>query len=169
MASEWYTRELLEARGSLFGFILSLVRDFDLAEELFQEVCVRVLERESEFRRGTDFGAWVREFSRRTVLEEQRHRGRVRLSSGAISAIAQRFQGTEAGYLARREALRHCVEELDGANRKLIDLHYERGLSLSEMGAQLGRGAGAVQVALSRARTVLSKCIQRRMNEEVRA
>ena len=163
MASEWFARELLAARGGLFGFILSLARDFELAEELFQEVSVRILEREEDFERGTNFGAWAREFARRTVLEEQRRKGRIRFSPEAIRAVADRFAGVDEDHQTRREALRLCMEEMDEGARRLVDLRYEESLSMDEIGSRLDRSPGAVQVALSRTRAWLLKCIERRI------
>ena len=163
MASEWFTREILTMRGNLFGFILSMVRNFDLAEELYQEVTIRMLERESDFTKGTNFGAWARAFARRTVLEEQRRRGKLRLSQEAVEAVEEEMQGVEKGHMARREALQHCMQKLDVKARKLIDLRYKEGMSMKDIGPRMSRSGPAAQVALSRIRVLLSRCIRRRI------
>jgi RNA polymerase sigma-70 factor, ECF subfamily len=161
MASSEFTRELLGARSSLFGFILAMVRDFNLAEELFQEVSVRILEREEEFTPGTNFGAWARAFARRTVLEEQRRRGRLLLDDRAVAAVADRMdEADEDGKPDQREALRHCLEKVHKNSRRLVALRYESSLSMNEIGERLGRTPGAVQVALSRVRSWLADCIR---------
>ncbi len=169
MPSSEFTRELLGARSSLFGFILCMVRDFNLAEELFQEVSVRILEREAEFTPGTNFGAWAREFARRTVLEEQRRRGRLLLDDEAVAAVAVQFEREDGGTASQREALRGCLERVDEQARRLIDMRYDGGLSMAEIGEKLGRTAGAVQVALSRVRAWLGECIRRRLTAGVEA
>ena len=166
MASEWFTKELLRLRGSLFGFVLSIAQDFDLAEEVFQEVCVRILEREDKFEKGTNFGAWAREIARRTILEERRLRGRIRLSDAAIEAVAERYDAADMDFSDRRKALRKCLELLDKGAGALVSLRYEEGLSMAAIGHRLGRSAGAVQVALSRARAWLMSCIRRRLAME---
>jgi RNA polymerase sigma-70 factor (ECF subfamily) len=163
VASSEFTRELLGARSSLFGFILAMVRDFNLAEELFQEVSVRILEREDEFTPGTNFGAWARAFARRTVLEEQRRRGRVLLDDRAVAAVADKFDDSAGEDSPQREALRRCLEQVNDASRRLVALRYETGLSMGEIGKELGRTAGAVQVALSRVRSWLGECIRDRL------
>lgn len=169
MASEWFTKELLRLRGNLFGFVLSIVRDFDLAEEVFQEVCVRVLEREDRFTEGTNFGAWAREVARRTILEERRLRGRVILSDAAVEAVAEHYQTTDVDFSHRRKALRKCLELLDEGAGSLIRLRYDEGLSMADIARRLDRTAGAVQVALSRIRSWLTGCIQKRLTSEVQA
>lgn len=163
MASGEFTRELLAARSSLFGFILAMVRDFNLAEELFQEVSVRILEREEEFTPGTNFGAWARAFARRTVLEEQRRRGRLLLDDRAVAAVAEKMDDAPETESEQREALGHCLEGIHENSRQLLTLRYEQSLSMAEIGEKLGRTAGAVQVALSRVRAWLADCIRNRL------
>ena len=163
MASNEFTRELLTARSGLFGFILAMVRNFDLAEELFQDVSVRILEREDEFTPGTNFGAWARAFARRTVLEEQRRRGRLLLDNRAVAAVADSLDETEADEALQREALRRCLASVRKSSRRLVALRYESSLSMSEVGEKLGRTAGSVQVALSRVRSWLADCIRGRL------
>lgn len=163
MASREFARELLKARSSLFGFILSMVRKFDLAEDLFQEVSVRILEREDSFEPGTNFGAWAREFARRTILEDRRGRKRLVLSNEAVSAVADHFDASDEEVSSQRQALRQCMQEVDDKARHMITLRYESGLSMSDVSRELGRTSGAVQVALSRVRSWLAECIQRRV------
>src|SRR5215510_4591025 len=61
-------RLLLEHRDSLFGYIYAIVRDFHVAEDLFQESSVAVCQSATDFQLGTSFGAWAREIARRRVL-----------------------------------------------------------------------------------------------------
>ncbi len=162
MASSEFTRELLAARSGLFGFILAMVRDFNLAEELFQEVSVRILEREDQYAPGTNFGAWARAFARRTVLEEQRRRGKLLLDDRAMAAVAEKMDADE-NESEQREALRYCLENVHENSRRLVALRYERDLSMEQIGRKLERTAGAVQVALSRVRAWLADCIRNRL------
>ena len=162
MASADFARELLEHRGSLFGFLYSLVRDLDLAEELFQEVSVRMLEREQEYTPGTDFGAWARAFARRMVFEQRRYAGRLVISQQAVEAADKHFQRVDRSWQSRRKALRECLKRLDEEPRRLINLRFEHGLSMKTIGERVRRAGGTVQVALSRTRAWLMKCINRR-------
>ena len=55
---EAVVRELMKHRSNLFAFILSIVRDFNFAEEIIQEVAVVVCDQWADFKPGTNFGAW---------------------------------------------------------------------------------------------------------------
>src|ERR1700748_24828 len=68
--------QFLANRDLLLGFIYSLTRDYDVAEEVFQDVSLVILQ---EARSGTfvaDYMAWSREGARRRVAEHYRKRSR---------------------------------------------------------------------------------------------
>jgi RNA polymerase sigma-70 factor, ECF subfamily len=165
MGEQGMTRELLEIRDSLFAFILSLVRDFDMAEDVFQEVSVRILEHKETYTPGTNFGAWAREFARRVAFEEQRRRNRLLLSDKAITAVSDCFQVVEETETERRMALRTCMQRLSRQMRDVVRLRYEEGLSLSTIGINTRKTSGAVQVALHRTREWLGRCIRKQMTQ----
>ena len=52
-------RMLMEHRATLFAYIYTAVRDFDVAEEVFQETSVAVCESHASFEPGTNFSAWA--------------------------------------------------------------------------------------------------------------
>ena len=63
------SQSLLENRDVLFSYIMSLVRDFNTAEDLFQEVALIILRKEKEGIEVSHFGAWSREIARRHILD----------------------------------------------------------------------------------------------------
>jgi RNA polymerase sigma-70 factor (ECF subfamily) len=166
MADPAVARELLRAREGLFAFILSLVRDFNEAEELFQEISLRILERADDYRPGTSFSAWAREFARRTLLETRRARSRLLLTDKAIEAVAAACDEIDDSVMARKEALNGCLDKLEGTSRQIVEMRYGRGLSIEEVGRELDRRAGTVQVALSRIRSRLAECVRSRLTGE---
>jgi len=166
MADPLVARELLRARESLFAFILGIVRDFNEAEELFQEISLRILERADDFRPGTNFGAWAREFARRTLMETRRARARLLLTDKALDAVAAAYGEIDESAMARKQALNRCMEKLEETSRRLVEMRYGRGLSLEEVGRGTDRKAGTVQVALSRIRSRLAECVRSRLAGE---
>jgi RNA polymerase sigma-70 factor (ECF subfamily) len=167
MADPIVARELLRAREGLFAFILTLVRDFNEAEELFQEISLRILERAGDFQPGSNFGAWAREFARRTLMETRRARARLLLTDKAIEAVASACGEIDDSVMARKQALNHCLDKLEGTSRQLVEMRYGRGLSMDELARETDRKAGTVQVALSRIRSRLAECVRSRLTGEV--
>ena len=62
-------------------------------------------------------------------------------------------------------ALRRCLEKLPEKSRRLIDLHYDLGVTSVEIASQMEMKAEAVRRALFRLREQLRKCIQRVLRE----
>jgi RNA polymerase sigma-70 factor (ECF subfamily) len=166
MSNPAVARELLRNRESLFAFILALVRDFNEAEELFQEISLRILERAGDFEPGTNFGAWAREFARRTLRETRRTRARLVLTDKALDGVAAGFEAIAETAMLRKGALDHCLGQLDADARRLVDLRYDEGLSMETLAARTSRKAVAVQVALSRIRSRLAACVRSRLAGE---
>ncbi|MFZ5830412.1 MAG: sigma-70 family RNA polymerase sigma factor, partial [Planctomycetota bacterium] len=160
-------RLLMEHRGTLFSFIYAMVRDFEVAEDIFQEVSVAVCESCADFRPGTNFGAWTREIARRRVLAHQRTEGRFPglLSDEELAQIQAGFDEAESGWCPRDRlaALRQCVDSLSPAARRLLELRYAGRFRLSQIADQLGRQSESVRKALYRTRETLRACIERRM------
>jgi RNA polymerase sigma-70 factor (ECF subfamily) len=154
---------LLESRERLFAFIVALVRNLNDAEDIFQEVALVVLEKARAGEEVRNFGAWSREIARRTVLDHWKKRKRSKLifSDDAIAALQETFAGHDGeAYTDRLEKLHRCVEALPAHLKSLVNLFYGERCSLTAIGKRVGKSMTAVQVALSRTRVRLLKCMK---------
>ena len=164
-------RMLLEHRDVLFAYILALVRNWNVAEELFQEVSLVVLQKGQEGEDVQQFLPWSREIARRMVLNywKTTSRSRLILSSEALDSIdkafADRDEEIEAPGHELLKSLRRCLQRLPDHLRRLVDLRYNQALALDEIARRLDRSSGSVQVALSRIRMRLLECTQRAQPE----
>jgi len=161
-------RLLMEHRNSLFAFILAIVRDYDMAEEVLQEVSVAVCESSDLFRLGTNFGAWAREITRRRILAHDRATARFPKSLAAedLEQLEAGFERAEsqASVKERIEALRRCLETLTHASRRVLQLRFAGCFSYREIGNQVDRQPESVRKVVYRSRHALRTCIQRRLN-----
>jgi RNA polymerase sigma-70 factor (ECF subfamily) len=160
-------RQLLENRDVLLAYICALTRDFDAAEEVFQEVAAAVL---GEAGKSTDvvhFLPWAREVARRRVADYYRKQARRRVveqPSGSMDeVVGQAFteyeRESESDNL-RLQYLLECVQRLAGRSREVIEGYYGKRQSIRDIAAALGWGENSVKVALCRARKVLADCVQ---------
>jgi len=151
-------RTLIETRDELLGYIVAHVRDWNVAEDIFQDVSVIILEKAQQGVVVGHFKAWSREIARRVIQEHWRRSSRrpARLSAEAWEHIEAAFarrdtaEGPDEQELRRR--LRACMDRLPERFRILLELFYEERLSQREIAERLGSTEGAVQVAISRAR-----------------
>ena len=160
--------QLLEYRDVLFSYIMAMVRDWNDAEEIFQEVSVTILEKEKQNYEVHSFKAWSREVARRKVLDFWRTRKRRKtepLSEEIIDSIDDSYRTMDekhksfvAGLIERINA---CIKKLPEKLRRLIHFRYRDNLSFQHIGKKMNKSATATQVALYRARMALHKCVQK--------
>jgi RNA polymerase sigma factor (sigma-70 family) len=170
MAQGQLVKQFLEARDAILGFIYALTRDFDVSEEIFQDVAMVILE---EARRETTvlhFMPWAREIARRRVAEYFRKQAareaRERPSDSLTEAIAQAFVENESmleEHRLRLQFLLDCLKRLSGRGREVIEGFYGRRRSVKGLAADMAWQENSVKVALSRARKVLADCINTRL------
>ena len=159
-------RLLMEHRGTLFAFIFASVRDYDVAEEVLQDVSVVICENSESFELGTNFGAWAREIARRRILAYYRNTRRFPspLSEEELRNLQSGFDAVDdVTAKLRMASLSKCLETLKPFAKRLIQLRYAGRFSLDEIGEQVDRRPESVRKALYRARQVLRECIERRL------
>ena len=148
----------------LRGFLLGLTADPHRVDDLVQETFLTVQAKAETFAVGTNFRAWIFSIARFKLLSTVRDASRdpAMLDPEVIEALA----ASEPDFSQNHERLQHlagCLEKLAPQARRAMDLCYQHAKGASEIAAILGWSAGAVKVALSRARGVVRECIERRM------
>ena len=118
-------------------------------------------------REDSDFLAWVMAIARFKVLESfrQRRPNTRSLSPEVIDALCAEAPADDpAGEV--QVLLRECMEELAARAREVIDLRYGEGCQPAEIARRLNWTPESVYVALSRARTLLRECIERKNKQQ---
>ena len=145
------------------GFVLALLPDFARAEDVVQETFLTVTRKAAEFQPGTEFPKWACAIARYKVLEARRAAGRAggELSEEMLNTLAECPAATEEN--VRLDLLKQCLDELAPQTRRAMDLRYEEDRSPAQIAALCGWTAESASSILSRARTFLRECIERRM------
>jgi len=165
------TRDLLEHRQALLGFIFALTRDFDAAEEIFQETALAILDEAGAGRQAEPFLPWAREVARRRTAEHHRAQSQKRraiaMPEVLLDTIARSFDENEESGEESRSRQKHlaaCLETLTERVRRMIELRYHQCQSVGEIARDARWTTDAVHVALSRARKALADCVLKRAN-----
>jgi RNA polymerase sigma-70 factor (ECF subfamily) len=170
MSQPKLTRDLLEHRQALLGFIYALTRDFDAADEIFQETALTILAEAAAGRQPVPFLPWAREIARNRFLEYCRNAARNRrtpaVSPELLDIVAQSFNENETNDIShvRQSHLAECLETLTERVRHMLKERYYGTKSIAEIARDAGWTPDSVHVALSRARKALADCITRRAN-----
>ncbi len=156
----------LQYQPAIRGYILSMIPDFSMAEDVMQETFIVVTKKAASFELGTSFPAWVKTIARFKSLEAiraNRHRGEF-LSEEVLNAL-----GTERGEFVENtdERLVHlsaCIEQLAPQAKRSILFRYRNDHLPPEIAGLMGCTVQSVNVTLSRARAFLRDCVTRRVS-----
>jgi RNA polymerase sigma-70 factor (ECF subfamily) len=154
---------------ALRSFVLSLVPDSALADDVVQETFLTVTQKADHFQPGTNFRAWAWTIARFKVLQmlERRKKRADRFSPDVIEALcAEEDAAGDWGLEQQLEHLSKCVEHLAPRTRQAVTLRYELAHKPPEIARLMVWTVDAVNVALSRARNALRKCVDDRMSTQ---
>jgi RNA polymerase sigma-70 factor (ECF subfamily) len=135
----------------LFTYARRRLPDHAAAEDAVSETMTRALDGIDGFRwQGAGFDGWLYGIARNVILEAGRG-WRRHLDEVTDRATVER--GPEEEILARDQAaaVRAVLQRLAPEERELLELRVQTGLSAEEVGARLGKRAGAVRMAQTRA------------------
>jgi RNA polymerase sigma-70 factor (ECF subfamily) len=142
-------------RGALYRFVLRAIKHRSSAEELFQEVWIRVIEARNRYAPQARFTTWLYTIAHNLLVDHWRKKGLTTVSLDNEDAPsesanpARQAEGREA--LAR---LLHALEALPAAQREAFLLHEESGMTVAEIAAVTGSNEEA---AKSRLRYAIAK------------
>jgi RNA polymerase sigma-70 factor (ECF subfamily) len=167
LAPDSIAATLLAERMPLTAFIASVTRDFHLAEDIFQEVCVKAVARAGEFESTAHVLNWARLAGKNRAIDVLRARdGKyVGLSDEMLALLADEWPDKSHAD-EQQEALAHCIESVTANNRELLRLRYFEHRNCAEVAAILGRKIETVYQALARLHKTLGDCIRGRLQAE---
>lgn len=157
--------QLYDRYGAMtYGVIYRIVADRGVAEELQQDVYLRVWERAQTFEqeRGA-IGPWLVTMARNRAIDYRRSvAGRMSARSTGLDALEPHVStGRDLALdLDRVERLKAALATLTPQQRLVIELAYYEGLSQTEVAARLAQPLGTIKAQMRRALKVLKDSLQ---------
>jgi RNA polymerase sigma-70 factor (ECF subfamily) len=162
--SEQFTREWTRAQPVVSSYIGAVIRDFNSAEDLLQDVAVVLLKRFAEYDSARSFTGWALGIARLKILEAQRGPNEILAGDPQLlEALEQAHEELAPEIERRKAALRECLQLIKGRALTLLKLRYDRSLKPQAIAAEMGMNSGAVRVMLTRTRQTLFDCIQKQL------
>ncbi len=147
----------------LFGIILRILKDRDLASDALQETYIKVWQNAGTYDAGQSRPVtWLVAVARNTAIDALRRRAPSRLvveDEDALEQIADPLVSRLDP--ADRQTLRGCLKELDDVQRRCVILAYCDGYSRAELGQATGRPEATVKTWLRRGLQRLKACMER--------
>ena len=161
-------RYWVQSQSAISAYITANVVDAHHAEDLVQEVAQVVAEKFEEFDRERSFISWALGIARNRLLKYYRTRARDRLvlSEAALARLAEGLERVEHEAEDRREALKVCLQLIEGRRREVLNLRYNENSSVIDIAARCAMSPSGVSVMLHRVRAALFECVRRQLAGE---
>lgn len=147
----------------LYGIVLRILRRRDLADEILQDVYVKIWERAGDFDPGRASPVtWMATIARNRALDEVRRKAPVSLEDmpagfDPASDAPHPLDLMTASEDARR--LRDCLNRLDGEKRDMVMLAYLEGSSREELSQRFSAPVATIKTWLHRSLAQLKDCL----------
>ena|SRR5687768_5674011 len=151
-------------RSRIRSWAVRVVDDADDADDVAQQVLLKLHVRLREFEGRSRFTTWLYRMTVNTALNRRRiDRRRADLLRDAARTVTENSAVTRTADVERlNELVRECLSDLSDRERQVFELADLKGMSTTEIAATLGVKPVSVRASLSRAR----RRIRLRMLEE---
>ena len=153
----------LKNRSAIMAVILAMVRDFDVAEDLFQETMLELVRHKERFDTDRDFLRWAKGVASNMSLRHLRnlYKRPVHLDHPALEAITELVMEEEPAAIWEREraGLQHCLERLPENRRRLFKLRYADNIKGDKLARKAGVRTSSLRTTLARVRRLLRSCV----------
>jgi RNA polymerase sigma-70 factor, ECF subfamily len=160
--------ELLDRHQSqLFGYIHSLLRNLNDADDLFQQTTLILWKKFADYDRQRSFVSWACGVARFEIANFLRARNRQRLyftDELNLLLIEAQEDLKHDEIEDRRQALVQCAGRLRETDRELLHDCYAANSEVAEVAGRRGRSPQSVYNSLRRIRRALFECIRRTLD-----
>jgi RNA polymerase sigma-70 factor (ECF subfamily) len=159
----------------MVGFFYNLLHDRTIAEDLAQDVFLRVYRSRERYEAKARFSTWLFRIAHNLACNQKRGTVRRKEVPIASSSDAHNFQ-PQGQILAEKSALmptrrldtlemrdivRNALDDLGERQKTAVLLHKFEGMSYEEIGDVMGLGVVAVKSLLARARLRLKEVLEK--------
>lgn len=152
---------IIRHKDKVFRFILSKVKDVDLANDIFQEVFIKVINklREGRYNEEGKFISWVMRISHNMVIDHFRKESKVKMirpndDYNIFYAFGEEQDSVES-YLTNKQVfneVKDLVNYLSDEQREVVKMRYFSGMTFKEISEESGI---SINTALGRMRYAL--------------
>ena len=156
----------------LQSYLLAMVHDPLLAEDLAQQAFVQAYQKLSTLKKKESFAAWLRTIARNLAFNELKHRKHeVPTDPAVIQGMEDVFRPLDAPGMAdtwseRVRAVELCFGKLSETLRQTCSLHYMKDMKVKHIAEELSVSIAAVLKRLERGRTAVRRCVEKQLGLE---
>jgi len=147
----------------LYGIVLRILRRRDIADEVLQEVYVKIWERAADFdsEKASPI-SWMAAIARNRALDEVRRKQPVALEDHPeVQDFASDDETALAAVMRSEDGRRlaECLKRLEPDRRQMVVFAYCEGLSRDELAKKYGQPVNTIKTWLRRSLAQLKGCL----------
>jgi RNA polymerase sigma-70 factor (ECF subfamily) len=147
---------------SILSYLIGLLNDHELAEEVLQDVMLAAWRGAGEFRGESQVRTWLLAIARLQAFNALRKR------KFASVPLAENIAGDDTGQFkiaelqAEQQSVQAALRQLPSDQKETLELIFYHGLSGIEAAQVLGVAPGTIKSRLNRAKTTLRRILQQK-------
>jgi RNA polymerase sigma-70 factor (ECF subfamily) len=143
----------LRYKDNIYGYVLSILRDEDEAQDVTQHVFLKLISVIHRYEpRSVPFTAWIIRVARNVALDHQRQRRAI-----PCEEVFESSQPTDDAEIDRRRGLESALSTLPDDQRNVVVLRHLVGLTPGEIADRMGRSEASIHGLHHRARLSLRR------------
>ena len=167
MSSHDFPEQFARNQSKIYAYILSLLPDWDAAEEVFQNTCVVLLRKQDQFDPDRRFLTWACGIAHNELRNYLRKKkSHAMLSDEVMARVAVEHERSASDNDERLTWLRACLEELKPDQRQLVERCYIEKTPVQALAESMGKKPNTLAKQLERIRRLLFECINRKARSE---
>lgn len=148
----------------MYAVCMRYANNTDDAQDLLQEGFIKVFRNLEKFRHEGSFEGWVRRVFVNTSIEHFRRKHTLNSISEKEENVIEDSDITALDNLAEKDII-NLIQELSPGYRTVFNMYVVEGYSHKEIGNILGISEGTSKSQLARAKAILQKKVQERLEE----
>ena len=165
MEKEDIVREYLKVQNTIKAYALSICMDFHIAEDICQEVALKLMKRADSYDSTRQFLPWALNITRCETIDYLKKHNRKNafvFNDDLADLVEDSYIEllSEQNVEERIMALRQCLQKLSRQNFEIFREKYVEKKSMKELAAKFSKSFLSIQSLLNRLRGKLRQCIK---------
>ncbi len=167
-ADDQFIRLIMTHQHTLFAFIMSQIHNSNDAEDVLQDSITVMWRKFDNFIPESNFEAWGIQIAKLTCYKYIRKNSnkKVAFNSELLETIENCFIEKLPEIDMRKTALLKCIDKLPENEKKYIQLHYEKKMTIKKISEVLDISVNRMYNAMTRMHLVLRRCVKRSLMME---
>jgi RNA polymerase sigma-70 factor (ECF subfamily) len=154
-------RNIYELMGqAVFSYAYTIVRDRQLAEDIAQDVFIKILSNADSYKMGGNPKAWIMSITHNEAVDTIRKRKNLALSDSAEDVLPEESTDDFEDNITRKMHLEYYLNQLEPIQQEIIKLHLLTEISFRDIGRMLNMSLGKVGWQYKQALTRLQKLMK---------